>query len=114
MPYYATPCYLVLHAGCYPEKTSHHPSDNEQNESKAPLSFPISSDIGKRKLKVKKTSSKDPQQRLRQLQSLATALTAAGAEFTPGLVYSSPRAPRRSNNPAKEMCGMQVRAHHPG
>ncbi|GAB2223507.1 hypothetical protein Droror1_Dr00017648 [Drosera rotundifolia] len=52
--------------------------------------------------------SKDPTRRLKQMASLATALTAAGAEFSNELSYMPGMAPRSANDPSLEKGGMQV------
>lgn len=51
----------------------------------------------------------DPAQRLRQMASLATALTATGAAFSNHLTYQPGMAPRSANRAALEAGGMQVR-----
>jgi [histone H3]-lysine27 N-methyltransferase len=53
--------------------------------------------------------SEDPAQRLRQMASLATALTATGAVFSNHLTYVPGMAPRSANRAALEAGGMQVR-----
>ncbi|NP_001338776.1 histone-lysine N-methyltransferase ATXR6 [Zea mays] len=52
--------------------------------------------------------SPDPAQRLRQMASLATALTATGAAFSNELTYQPGMAPRSANRAALEAGGMQV------
>ncbi|CAO2041264.1 unnamed protein product [Urochloa humidicola] len=52
--------------------------------------------------------SEDPAQRLRQMASLATALTATGALFSNHLTYQPGMAPRSANRAALEAGGMQV------
>ncbi|KAF8677204.1 hypothetical protein HU200_046681 [Digitaria exilis] len=52
--------------------------------------------------------SEDPAQRLRQMASLATALTATGAVFSNHLTYLPGMAPRSANRAALESGGMQV------
>ncbi|GJN18855.1 hypothetical protein PR202_gb06061 [Eleusine coracana subsp. coracana] len=52
--------------------------------------------------------SEDPAQRLRQMASLATALTATGAVFSNDLTYVPGMAPRSANRAALESGGMQV------
>ncbi|XP_073012288.1 histone-lysine N-methyltransferase ATXR6 [Typha latifolia] len=52
--------------------------------------------------------SDDPNRRLEQMASLATALTATGAVFSNELTYFSGMAPRSSNCAALEQGGMQV------
>lgn len=52
--------------------------------------------------------SEDPAQRLRQMASLATALTATGAVFSNQLTYVPGMAPRSANRAALEAGGMQV------
>ncbi|KAL7614030.1 hypothetical protein Lser_V15G09585 [Lactuca serriola] len=52
--------------------------------------------------------SEDPARRLEQMASLATALTATGAEFSNELTYIHGMAPRSANRPAFEKEGMQV------
>ena len=48
----------------------------------------------------------DPQRRLEQMASLATALTSIGVEFTDSLTYGL--APRSANRAENEKGGMQV------
>ncbi|CAI6003068.1 unnamed protein product [Closterium sp. NIES-65] len=50
----------------------------------------------------------DPERRLEQLRSLATALTAIGARFVDGLEYPFKAVPRGMNEPGREVGGMQV------
>ncbi|CAI5524735.1 unnamed protein product, partial [Closterium sp. Naga37s-1] len=50
----------------------------------------------------------DPERRLEQLRSLATALTAIGARFVDGLDYPFKAVPRGMNEPGREVGGMQV------
>ncbi|XP_004234990.1 histone-lysine N-methyltransferase ATXR6 [Solanum lycopersicum] len=52
--------------------------------------------------------TKDPTRRLEQMTSLATALLAAGAEFSNELTYVPGMAPRSANHAALEREGMQV------
>ncbi|KAL9669097.1 hypothetical protein QQ045_006638 [Rhodiola kirilowii] len=52
--------------------------------------------------------SEDPDRRLQQMASLATALTATGTEFSNELTYMPGMAPRSANCPALERQGMQV------
>ena len=52
--------------------------------------------------------SEDPTRRLEQMASLATALTATGAEFSNELTYMTGMAPRSANRAALEQGGMQV------
>ncbi|XP_062217239.1 histone-lysine N-methyltransferase ATXR6-like [Phragmites australis] len=52
--------------------------------------------------------SDDPARRLRQMASLATALTATGAVFSNHLTYQPGMAPRSANRAALEAGGMQV------
>lgn len=52
--------------------------------------------------------SDDPARRLRQMASLATALTATGAVFSNELTYVPGMAPRAANRAALESGGMQV------
>ncbi|KAG1360693.1 putative Histone-lysine N-methyltransferase ATXR6 [Cocos nucifera] len=52
--------------------------------------------------------SEDPNRRLEQMQSLATALTATGAKFSNELTYLPGMAPRSANRAALEQGGMQV------
>ncbi|KAL5199934.1 hypothetical protein ABZP36_021137 [Zizania latifolia] len=52
--------------------------------------------------------SDDPAARLRQMASLATALTATGAVFSNELTYAPVMAPRSANRAALESGGMQV------
>ncbi|XP_010934477.1 histone-lysine N-methyltransferase ATXR6 [Elaeis guineensis] len=50
----------------------------------------------------------DPNRRLEQMQSLATALTVTGAKFSNELTYLPGMAPRSANRAALEQEGMQV------
>lgn len=52
--------------------------------------------------------SEDPIRRLEQMASLATALTATGADFRNELTYAPGMAPRSANCAALEHGGMQV------
>ncbi|WCJ27598.1 Histone-lysine N-methyltransferase ATXR6 [Euphorbia peplus] len=52
--------------------------------------------------------SDDPERRLEQMGSLATALTSSGTQFTNELTYRPGMAPRSANSPALEKGGMQV------
>ncbi|KAK4489754.1 hypothetical protein RD792_000391 [Penstemon davidsonii] len=52
--------------------------------------------------------SEDPNRRLEQMASLATALTATGAEFSNELTYAARMAPRSANRAFLERDGMQV------
>lgn len=52
--------------------------------------------------------TEDPERRLQQMRSLATALTASGTEFSNELTYQPGMAPRSANCPALEKGGMQV------
>ncbi|XP_019189085.1 PREDICTED: histone-lysine N-methyltransferase ATXR6-like [Ipomoea nil] len=52
--------------------------------------------------------TEDPTRRLEQMASLATALTASGAEFSNELTYMPGMAPRKANCAALEREGMQV------
>ncbi|KAL4188243.1 hypothetical protein AMTRI_Chr09g22930 [Amborella trichopoda] len=52
--------------------------------------------------------SEDPQRRLEQMASLATALTATGAEFSNELTYRPGMAPMSANKASLEQGGMQV------
>ncbi|KAH9313923.1 hypothetical protein KI387_022550, partial [Taxus chinensis] len=52
--------------------------------------------------------TENPDRRLEQMASLATALTTAGVQFSDELTYSSSMAPRSSNRPTLEKGGMQV------
>nr|XP_043625012.1 histone-lysine N-methyltransferase ATXR6-like isoform X2 [Erigeron canadensis] len=54
------------------------------------------------------TPSEDPETRLRQMASLATALTAAGAVFSNDLTYLPGMASKSANRPSFEKQGMQV------
>lgn len=56
--------------------------------------------------------SEDPTVRLKQMASLATALTATGTEFSNDLSYRPGMAPRLANCPALEQGGMQVNNSH--
>ena len=53
--------------------------------------------------------SEDPERRLEQMRSLATALTASGTEFSNELTYRPSMALRSANQPALEKGGMQVK-----
>uniref|UniRef100_A0A7N0RED1 [histone H3]-lysine(27) N-methyltransferase n=1 Tax=Kalanchoe fedtschenkoi TaxID=63787 RepID=A0A7N0RED1_KALFE len=52
--------------------------------------------------------TQDPNRRLQQMASLATALTATRTEFSDKLTYTPGMAPRSANSPALEREGMQV------
>lgn len=52
--------------------------------------------------------SEDPEKRLEQMRSLATALTASGTEFSNELTYRPGMALRSVNQPVLEKGGMQV------
>ncbi|KAJ7965310.1 putative Histone-lysine N-methyltransferase ATXR6 [Quillaja saponaria] len=52
--------------------------------------------------------TKDRERRLKQMQSLATALTDTGTEFSNELTYIPGMAPRSANSPILEKGGMQV------
>ncbi|KAD7480516.1 hypothetical protein E3N88_03652 [Mikania micrantha] len=52
--------------------------------------------------------SEDPARRLQQMASLATALTATGADFSNDLTYINGMAPKSANCPLYEKGGMQV------
>ncbi|EEF43374.1 Histone-lysine N-methyltransferase ATXR6, putative [Ricinus communis] len=52
--------------------------------------------------------SDDPERRLEQMRSLATALTASGTKFSNELTYQPGMAPKSANCPALEREGMQV------
>ncbi|XP_065861421.1 histone-lysine N-methyltransferase ATXR6 [Euphorbia lathyris] len=54
--------------------------------------------------------SDDPERRLEQMGSLATALTCSGTQFSNELTYQPGMAPRSANCPALEKEGMQVLA----
>lgn len=54
------------------------------------------------------TPTEDPSQRLKQMRSLATALTALGMEFSDELTYFHGMAPRSANRSNFENGGMQV------
>ncbi|XP_076917036.1 histone-lysine N-methyltransferase ATXR6-like [Bidens hawaiensis] len=54
------------------------------------------------------TPTDDPARRLEQMASLATALTATGADFSNDLTYIHGMAPKSANRPAYEKGGMQV------
>lgn len=55
------------------------------------------------------TPSEDPASRLEQMASLATSLTATGAEFSNDLTYIHGIASKSANCPAYEKEGMQVK-----
>ncbi|KAI3866802.1 hypothetical protein MKW92_050387 [Papaver armeniacum] len=52
--------------------------------------------------------TEDPERRLEQMASLATALTTTGTKFSNYLTYVDGLAPRSANNPTLEDGGMQV------
>ncbi|KAH9724236.1 Histone-lysine N-methyltransferase ATXR6 [Citrus sinensis] len=52
--------------------------------------------------------TEDPERRLQQMASLATALRASGTEFTDELTYVTGMAPRSANSAVLEKGGMQV------
>ncbi|KAI5070153.1 hypothetical protein GOP47_0014496 [Adiantum capillus-veneris] len=54
------------------------------------------------------TPSKDPSQRLKQMASLATAMTNSGVEYSDVLTYMPGLAPRSANDASLEKGGMQV------
>ncbi|KAK7243333.1 hypothetical protein RIF29_38126 [Crotalaria pallida] len=54
------------------------------------------------------TPSEDPERRLQQMASLATALTATNTKFSNELTYIPGMAPRSANCPALERGGMQI------
>ncbi|MCO5610461.1 hypothetical protein L7F22_064699 [Adiantum nelumboides] len=54
------------------------------------------------------TPSKDPSQRLKQMASLATAMTNSGVEYSNELTYMPGLAARSANDPNLEIGGMQV------
>ena len=54
------------------------------------------------------TPSRDPWQRLKQMASLATAMTNSGVVYSDELTYISGLAPRSANDPNLEKGGMQV------
>ncbi|KAF9667304.1 hypothetical protein SADUNF_Sadunf15G0008900 [Salix dunnii] len=58
--------------------------------------------------------SEDRERRLEQMRSLATALTAAGTEFSNELSYRPSMAPRSANKSALEKGGMQNRENDDG
>ncbi|CAI5464559.1 unnamed protein product [Closterium sp. Yama58-4] len=87
------------------------------SNSGAKKRVPNSGSSGRRKRQTRvKLSSKlfphrpdpDPERRLEQLRSLATALTAIGARFVDGLEYPFKAVPRGMNEPGREVGGMQV------
>lgn len=52
--------------------------------------------------------TEDPERRLQQMASLATALRASGTEFSDELTYVTGMAPRSANRAVLEKGGMQV------
>ncbi|CAI0397486.1 unnamed protein product [Linum tenue] len=52
--------------------------------------------------------SEDPDRRLEQMRSLATALLASGTRFSDDLTYRRGMAPRSANQASLEKAGMQV------
>ncbi|XVE58331.1 hypothetical protein DITRI_Ditri04bG0161300 [Diplodiscus trichospermus] len=65
--------------------------------------------ISKRKRKLLAFNpTEDPQRRLEQMASLATALRASGTEYIDELIYRPGMAPRSANSAALEKGGMQV------
>lgn len=52
--------------------------------------------------------TEDPQRRLEQMASLATALESSGTEYSNELTYRPGMAPRSANSAALEKGGMQV------
>lgn len=53
--------------------------------------------------------TEDPERRLEQMASLATALTDTGTEFSNELTYMPGMAPRSANRAFQEREGMQVK-----
>ena len=80
----------------------------------------VDSSIGKKRKRTSLVMSKkkrkllpyiptvDPQRRLEQMASLATALRASSTEFRNELTYVSGKAPRSANKAVLEKGGMQV------
>lgn len=65
--------------------------------------------VSKRKRKLLAYNpTEDPQRRLEQMASLATALKASGTEYSDGLTYRPGMALRSANCAALENGGMQV------
>ncbi|GMI65465.1 ARABIDOPSIS TRITHORAX-RELATED PROTEIN 6, SET DOMAIN PROTEIN 34 [Hibiscus trionum] len=62
----------------------------------------------KKKKLLAYTPTEDPQRRLEQMASLATALNASGTEYSNELTYRPGMAPRSANCAALEKGGMQV------
>ncbi|KAI7725512.1 hypothetical protein M8C21_007054 [Ambrosia artemisiifolia] len=85
-------------------------SNNNNNKKRRRRSS--SSSIGlakKRKRRLLAYSpSEDPATRLKQMASLATALTATGAAFSNELTYIPGMAPKSANRPSFEKGGMQL------
>ena len=55
--------------------------------------------------------TEDPERRLEQMASLATALMATGTEFSNELTYVPGMAPKSANSAVLENGGMQVMTH---
>ncbi|KAG5233683.1 PHD finger family protein [Salix suchowensis] len=81
------------------------PSQDIQKKRKRSSSLVLSK---KRRKLLPFSPSEDPERRLEQMRSLATALTASGTEFSNELTYRPGMAPRSVNQPALEKGGMQV------
>ncbi|XP_071716889.1 histone-lysine N-methyltransferase ATXR6-like [Rutidosis leptorrhynchoides] len=88
---------------------SSQPTDNVPQEirKKRRRTSCIATSKKKRRL-LPYSPSQDPATRLQQMASLATALTATGAEFSNHLTYIRGMAPKSANSPALEKDGMQV------
>ncbi|PHT53434.1 putative Histone-lysine N-methyltransferase ATXR5 [Capsicum baccatum] len=82
-----------------------NPGKDSQKKRKRSSSLVMSK---KRRRLLPFNPTKDPARRLEQMSSLATALLAAGAEFSNELTYMPGMAPRSANNAALEREGMQV------
>ena len=82
-------------------------SSEAKKRKRKPAGALVVSKKKKRKL-LPFNPSDDPAQRLRQMASLATALTATGAVFSNHLTYQPGMAPRSANRAVLEAGGMQV------
>ncbi|KAK4350994.1 hypothetical protein RND71_030307 [Anisodus tanguticus] len=85
--------------------------DDNKNPTNCQKKRKRSSSLGrtkKRRRLLPFNPTKDPTRRLEQMASLATALLAAGADFSNELTYMPGMAPRSANHAALERDGMQV------
>ncbi|KAF5731307.1 PHD finger family protein [Tripterygium wilfordii] len=83
------------------------PQPSQENQRKRKRGVRLVVTKKKRKL-LPFNPCEDPNRRLQQMASLATALTASGADFSNELTYRPGMAPRSANHPALEKNGMQA------